>query len=78
MPAPPAPEPLQLTPEAPERPKAAPGLMRLRATAYFKDGMILGPDKAPKAWVEAGEVIEVSPGTFKQLKDAAPTNWTVL
>lgn len=65
-------------PSPPSRPRAAPGMIRVRASRYFKDGQILGPGKAAKPWVGPEEVIEVSPETFKQLRDSDPSNWTVL
>jgi hypothetical protein len=65
-------------PTPPQRPRAAPGKIRLRASAYFKDGQILGPDKCDKPFVNEGGIIEVTPETFKQLRESAPNNWTVL
>lgn len=64
------------TPEV--RQRAAPGKIRLKARDYFKDGMILGPHTGLKPEVRPDEVIEVTPGTAKQLKEAAPQNWIVL
>lgn len=75
----------EAAPEVASEPKAArpvsgapPGLVRVRAEKEYLDGMILPPHVYGKSYVKAGEVIEVTPGTFRQLREAFPNNWTVL
>ena len=65
-------------PAPPPRPRAKPGYIRIRASQYFKDGQILGPGKAERPYVKAEEIIEVTPETYRQLRESAPGNWTVL
>lgn len=55
--------------QPPRPPRADGGLIRLRATRYYKNGMILSPANGfARAEVREGDFIEVTPAVWRQLK----------
>lgn len=65
-----APEVPEAAVAAPPRPpRGAPGMIRLQATRYYKNGTLLSPANGFKrAYVNPDDIIEVTPELFRQLR----------